>query len=804
MHNKSKDSSSSSEFADNFLTKILSNSKAGQFLIDRLKNFFTIFKQKLHNKKFAAFVSLLGIITLYILGKEIFFTIKSFGKIDDWAYTPYTSIITNISFSHMPLEDKLVLVILLVIVLLNFFTNIKLIWRLFRKYIWTEQSKNVKLFPFKIQTFIGIFSLVITIPLGLFVLRKIPEKSLLVSLIGALLMNILALGYFLFSIVAAIIKLIKKNSNKHFIKRLKVSFATAIRGGMPLLLIPLLLPIVAELRNGSNPKPPPSPFLTSTSSLGPTPYMDNTVGYSTGGSKDINKFRNNIKHNYLPIPSDITYEGLFYDYYFDTGQKEPCNELFCPSYSLAQSSDPLSEEKEYYMSVGLNSGIKKSDFERKKLNVVVVLDISGSMSSGFTNYYYDNMNSGNNTSNQEYKTKIQVARESLASLLEHLDSQDRFGVVLYESTAHLAKPLNKVAKTDIRSIQNHIMDIQPTGGTNMGAGLTMATEMLQEYTDVNSDEYENRIIFLTDAMPNTGVTADSDILSIAQENAEHNIYSTYIGIGVDFNSDLITKITKVEGGNYYSVHSSEDFKYRMTEGFDYMVTPLVFDLNLKMESDKYQIKEVYGSPEADKSTGEIMQVNTLFPSDSKEHKTKGGIILLELEKKNGSEQNTTASNTINRNTTEEIVLSVSYKDRNGNQKSNKKIISQHYPNNDENYYENSGIQKAILLTRYASLLKTWIIETQEALAKVYSENPSSTSTPSQTTSSVNKQTGIPTPPQPRNLETWELKTTPLQVPSHYRQVFADFKVYYEEEMNDMDDDTLERELEILNILSTIE
>ena len=47
--------------------------------------------------------------------------------------------------------------------------------------------------------------------------------------------------------------------------------------------------------------------------------QQNTLGLSTGGAKDINNFRENIRNNYLPLPTDITYEGLFYDYYFDTG-----------------------------------------------------------------------------------------------------------------------------------------------------------------------------------------------------------------------------------------------------------------------------------------------------------------------------------------------------------------------------------------------------------------------------------------------------------------------------------------------------
>src|SRR5699024_5999138 len=101
-----------------------------------------------------------------------------------------------------------------------------------------------------------------------------------------------------------------------------------------------------------------------------------SVGLSAGGAQDANNFRENINNSYIPQPTSLQYEGLFHDYYFDTGRQEQCEELFCPSYSYAVTRDPLSGETEEYMTVGLNSGINESDFERKKLNLVVVLDIS--------------------------------------------------------------------------------------------------------------------------------------------------------------------------------------------------------------------------------------------------------------------------------------------------------------------------------------------------------------------------------------------------------------------------------------------
>ena len=124
-------------------------------------------------------------------------------------------------------------------------------------------------------------------------------------------------------------------------------------------------------------------------SAAPKMMAESAIGFSVGGAKDIGNFRQNINNSFLPIPTDITYEGLFYDYYFDTGESEPCDKLFCPSYTQAISKDPISGKIDSYLAVGLNSGVQ--DFKRKKQNIVIVLDISGSMSSPFDQYYYPSL-----------------------------------------------------------------------------------------------------------------------------------------------------------------------------------------------------------------------------------------------------------------------------------------------------------------------------------------------------------------------------------------------------------------------------
>lgn len=120
------------------------------------------------------------------------------------------------------------------------------------------------------------------------------------------------------------------------------------------------------------------------------------IGFSVGGAKDVNNFRENITNNYLPVVTDLSYEGIFYDYFFDTGNEEKKNEeqqaLFYPSYSLAYTSNPFEVEqatREYYMTVGLNSNLNEETFKRNPMNLLVCIDISGSMGSPFDRYHYD-------------------------------------------------------------------------------------------------------------------------------------------------------------------------------------------------------------------------------------------------------------------------------------------------------------------------------------------------------------------------------------------------------------------------------
>eukprot|EP01084_Bolivina_argentea_P078808 143018_1 len=226
------------------------------------------------------------------------------------------------------------------------------------------------------------------------------------------------------------------------------------------------------------------------------------------------------------------------------------------------------------MTIGLNSTIKQSDFKRKKLNLLIILDKSGSMSASFDGEW--------NSS----QSKMNVANKSVVSLLKHLNDDDRFGLISFDNDAFIHQQLDLMKNIQMDKLKKNIMTIKADNGTNFEVGFKKALNCYEKLFSVLSgcddNEYENRIIILTDACPNSGMTDSESLLNLVSKCAENEnrIYTTFIGVGLDFNNVLIEEISNVRGCNYYSVHSTIEFKLKMDEEFDYMVTPLVFNLNL--------------------------------------------------------------------------------------------------------------------------------------------------------------------------------------------------------------------------------
>ena len=135
-----------------------------------------------------------------------------------------------------------------------------------------------------------------------------------------------------------------------------------------------------------------------------------------------------------------------------------------------------------------------------------------------------------------------------------------------------------------------------------------------------------------------------------------------------------------------------------------------------------------------------------------------------------------------------IELEVSYKDRNEKEYKNTQTIN-FDKNKNEEYYDNSGIRKAIVLTRYANILKNWILfERTEDKKYIVGKNKGIVDL-FYTEEEVIKILGE-----------HERMPVKLKVSEEYKEIFRNMKEYILNENKEIIDNNLEKEIEILDLL----
>ena len=296
---------------------------------------------------------------------------------------------------------------------------------------------------------------------------------------------------------------------------------------------------------------------------------DINIGLSSGPQKDINTFRQNVNNGYMPKSTSITYDGLLNEYYFDTKDNRRNFEgyddekeglLFYPSYCYGRVNtmkilqnlpyptleeddeyDDTTEEDEddveykgkvkefeHYLTIGLNSNVNEKNFERNKLNLVVLLDQSGSMGSTFNN--------------DTGKSKMMIANECLCRLLDELNDDDRFALISFDDEIfiHTESKLELIKNIDKEMLKEKIMNIKQNGGTNFELAYEKSNEFYEDLFNsskefkTENEGYDNRVIMLTDACPNVGATDPHSLLHLFRKNCEFpvheykRIYTTYV------------------------------------------------------------------------------------------------------------------------------------------------------------------------------------------------------------------------------------------------------------------------------------
>jgi Ca-activated chloride channel family protein len=291
---------------------------------------------------------------------------------------------------------------------------------------------------------------------------------------------------------------------------------------------------------------------------------------SQGGIQDMLLARDIIEQGGIPGQDHYASEGLFSEHDLAIAG-DACGELLCPRASMARVQTVGSSDVRLLAQLGFATDIDLQSFERDSLDLVVAVDISGSMQG----------------------EKIGATRAALRALVRQLDVGDRLGIVAFDDRVSVRSELIAVDEAGRQTLLDRIDGIETAGGTWIEGGLREAFEMVDAAS--SAEGVSKRVMILTDAQPNVGATDSDSFLGMARSYADRDIGLTSFGVGMDLGFELASELAKIRGGNSYTLGSVAEIRTVFDEDFDFMVTPLAYDLEVVVTpSEGLNAEEGYG------------------------------------------------------------------------------------------------------------------------------------------------------------------------------------------------------------------
>lgn len=242
----------------------------------------------------------------------------------------------------------------------------------------------------------------------------------------------------------------------------------------------------------------------------------------------------------------------------------------------------VAPERDYVYRRGPREVLLEIDVQAKRpehshhtpVNVSVVLDHSGSMEG----------------------PKIEKARQAACAALDQLEDDDIFSLVVFDSVVELLLPPERAGSREHRTdLKRRINRIEPRGGTALYAGVQAGAKQVGRFLD---KERVNRVILISDGLANVGPSRTPELAELGRGLRKDGLSVTTIGLGDDFNEDLMTGLAEASRANYYYVKDAEKLPQILTEELGSAGERVADNVRIRIEVPAgVRVREILGHPE---------------------------------------------------------------------------------------------------------------------------------------------------------------------------------------------------------------
>ena len=128
-----------------------------------------------------------------------------------------------------------------------------------------------------------------------------------------------------------------------------------------------------------------------------------------------------------------------------------------------------------------------------------------------------------------------------------------FSVIVYDH--HVKTIVPAQSARNVEWIESRIRGIGPGGNTALFGGVSQGASEVRKNL---SNRYVHRIILLSDGLANVGPSSPEDLGRLGAALIKEGISVTTIGVGTDYNEDLMARLSQNSDGNTYFVESGRD------------------------------------------------------------------------------------------------------------------------------------------------------------------------------------------------------------------------------------------------------
>ncbi|MEQ1502229.1 MAG: VWA domain-containing protein, partial [Myxococcota bacterium] len=195
----------------------------------------------------------------------------------------------------------------------------------------------------------------------------------------------------------------------------------------------------------------------------------------------------------------------------------------------------------------------------------------------------------------EAEDRMSYTKRGLGLLSGNLQRGDRVDLVLFDSS--VCTPLEDyvVGRDDPAVLAQVVEAIVPTSATNLDAGLHEAYRIQTGRDAATVHGRNQRVLLVTDAELNTGNVNEALVAQVGTMMDQHDIRLSGIGVGREFNDEMLDELTEKGRGAYVYLGSEAVVDRVFGPGFDSLVRTVAHDVQFSLDlPDSLAMAKFYG------------------------------------------------------------------------------------------------------------------------------------------------------------------------------------------------------------------